>query len=301
MPPSAPDVSVLTPSFGYARFIRDALRSVRLQEGLHTEHVVQDAGSTDGTVEILRHAGEAVRWRSEPDEGQSDALNRALGRASGRWIAWLNADEFYLPGGLRRLVEHGERTGADVVYGDAVLVDGDGALLRLAPQHGFSRLVLRRFGCYIFSCAVVFRRHRLADRPWDPGLPSAMDWDLFLRLAGEGARFAYVAYPVGAFRVHPDRVTAEPPSAFHAEWVRVMRRHGLRRIPGRPVGKLAHGALKAATGAYVRQGRARGLRGGSLRWFDPDVGAAAFDRLLSASYPGRGTRRPDGVGIPEAG
>ena len=88
-------------------------------------------------------------WRSEPDEGQSDALNRALARARGRWIAWLNADEFYLPDGLAALGREGDRTGADVVYGDTLFVDGDGRLTRLLPQHRFIAVVLRSYGLFI--------------------------------------------------------------------------------------------------------------------------------------------------------
>ena len=88
-------------------------------------------------------------WASEPDEGQSDALNRGISRARGRWIAWLNADEFYLPDGLAALVREGDRTGADVIYGDTLFSDGDGRLTRLLPQHRFSPFVLRSYGCYI--------------------------------------------------------------------------------------------------------------------------------------------------------
>src|SRR5919106_662562 len=96
-------ISVLTPSRGYGRFIADAIESAKQQVGVTVQHVVQDAGSDDGTLDILWSYGDAVDWTSEPDSGQSDALNRALGRATGDWIAWLNADEFYLPDGLRML------------------------------------------------------------------------------------------------------------------------------------------------------------------------------------------------------
>ena len=73
-------------------------------------------------------------WASEPDRGQSDALNKALSKAPGSWIGWLNADEFYFSGSLAMLVEHGERMAADIVYGDCVFVDADGNVQRLLPQ-----------------------------------------------------------------------------------------------------------------------------------------------------------------------
>src|SRR6266542_3259162 len=93
------DVSVLTPALDYGRFIEDGIMSVDGQEELSIEHIVQDGGSGDETIEVLRRHTE-LQWESEPDRGQSDALNRALRRSTGRWIGWLNADEFYLPGGL---------------------------------------------------------------------------------------------------------------------------------------------------------------------------------------------------------
>ena len=91
---TVPDVSVVTPSYGYAHYLRDAVDSVAEQRDITVEHVIQDGGSTDGTVELLRELDDVVDWASEPDEGQSDALNRGISRARGRWIAWLNADEF---------------------------------------------------------------------------------------------------------------------------------------------------------------------------------------------------------------
>src|SRR4051794_22482734 len=117
------DVTVITPSFGYGQFIEDAIRSVLGQQGLRVQHVVQDGGSTDATVDVLKTYSDEVDWVSHPDRGQSDALNEALERAKGTWVAWLNADEFYLPGGLAALVATGEKTSADVVYGDNVFVD----------------------------------------------------------------------------------------------------------------------------------------------------------------------------------
>ena len=102
------DVSVLTPSYEYGRFIADGIESVIQQQGLRLQHIIQDAGSGDETLEVLRSFGDRVEWASETDLGQSDGLNRALLKATGDWIAWLNADEYYLPDGLRVLVEEGK-------------------------------------------------------------------------------------------------------------------------------------------------------------------------------------------------
>jgi glycosyltransferase involved in cell wall biosynthesis len=273
-------VSVLTPSFGYGRFIRDAIVSVRLQ-GNGISHVVQDGGSTDETIEILS-TSEGVDWRSEPDAGQSDALNRALQRASGEWVAWLNADEFYLPGGIEALVQEGERTGADVVYGDCVFVDDEGRFLRLVPQHPFSGTVLRRYGCFIATVATVFRRTALP-HPWvDPNVERIMDWDLFLRLRSRGASFVWVPRPIGAFRVHPGRITAQPVGRHAASFRLVEAQHGVYRPRSvAAVGRAEHALRKLLAGSYHRQVRARRLRGRDFRWFATEEGRRAVEELLA--------------------
>jgi glycosyltransferase involved in cell wall biosynthesis len=290
---AAPDLSVLTPSFGYAGYIRDTLESVARQPGqVSIQHVVQDGGSTDGTVELLREYDGGVVWRSEPDDGQSDALNKAMRLASGRWIGWLNADEFYVPGGVERLVEIGDRTGADVVYGDTAFVDGDGRLLRLVPQHRFSRRIMASYGPIINTVSVVFRRSVLGEAPIDVTMRRMMDWDLYLRLADEGARFRYAPELVGVFRVHGERITATERRGFLQ---RLNRGHGFGReyallrdrygaMRARRVGHLGHGLLKLADGAYGRQLRARRLHGADLRWFASPHAESTVRQLVASCY-----------------
>ncbi len=242
------DVSVLTPSYGYGRFIGDNILSVQRQEGVSIQHIVQDAGSSDQTLDVLRQFGDAVDWVSEPDEGQSDALNRALSRAKGRWIAWLNADEFYLPSALRTLVQAGNDKGADVVYADNVFVDTSGRMLRLLPQHRFSRAVLRLYGCFIASSSVLIRRAALGEDPWDRTLTMMMDWEVYLRLVSKGAKFVDIAYPAGAFRRHEERVTARPQSDFAEEYARVFARYGIS-VSSRRWGRWLHGGYKLMSGS----------------------------------------------------
>jgi glycosyltransferase involved in cell wall biosynthesis len=139
------DISVLTPSYEYGRLIADGIESVIQQPDLRLQHIIQDAGSGDETLEVVRSFGDRVEWASEIDLGQSDGLNGALAKATGDWIAQLNADEYCLPDGLRVLVEEGEKHSADVVYGDCVTLDREGRVIGLRPQHPFSRLILRLY------------------------------------------------------------------------------------------------------------------------------------------------------------
>lgn len=283
------DVTVLTPSLGYGRFIGDSVRSVIQQPGLTLQHIVQDAGSDDETLDVLRPFGDRIEWASERDLGQSDGLNKALARAQGAWVAWLNADEYYLPRALEILVETGESLGVDVVYGDSVIVDRDGRFLDLRPQHPFSERVLRLYGPFVSSVSLIIRRSALNHAPWDPSLKLVMDWDLYLRLASEGATFYHVAYPVGAFRQHPDQVSAQAPSP---ETRGVRARYGIPSARWwRRAGTTLHRARKLIAGSYARQLKARSLRGRDLRWFDDGTGAETFRLLMDRCYSGQARLR----------
>lgn len=256
------------------------------------EHIVQDGGSIDGTVELLRSQEDDLIWRSEPDQGQSDALNRALTLASGRWIGWLNADEFYMPGGLRALVAEGDRTGADLVYGDTVFVDAGGRLTRLLPQHSFSAFVLRSYGPFISSVSAIFRRSTLGADPIDPTLRRMMDWDLYLRLAAAGVGIAYKPVPVGAFRAHGDRITAEErrgffqrlnkEGGFGREYAILRDRYGALRL--RRVGHIHHGLMKLRAASYRRQLTGRRFKGTDLRWFSSPEAAKQWNALRTRCY-----------------
>ena len=92
---AGPLVSILTPSFNQAAWLGDNLRSVACQTYPDIEHVVMDGGSTDGSVDILRAAGDSIVWRSEPDRGQSDAINKAFSLSHGEIIGWINSDDAY--------------------------------------------------------------------------------------------------------------------------------------------------------------------------------------------------------------
>jgi glycosyltransferase involved in cell wall biosynthesis len=269
-----PDISVLMPSYNYGRFLRDAIDSVLAQTGPTIELIVQDGESTDDTIEILESYGDRIKWESGRDENQSDALNKALARARGRWIAWLNVDEFYLPGALAKLYGLTRRSNTDLIYGDAVFVDEAGKVLRLLPQHPFRKLVLEQYGTFISTCAMVFRKDSVPPQPFDTSLGRVMDWDLFLQVQRRGGNFEYVPYPVAAFRIHDEQITAGAQSAAFPEHARLRAKYGIRRSKGsKAIGYAAHAALKWRAGSYRRQRCAERLGGTDLRWFgDNDQG-----------------------------
>ena len=89
-----PKISIVTPSFNQGQYIEDTIQSVLKQNYENYEHIIIDGKSTDNTIAILNKYPHLV-WVSEPDQGQSDALNKGFKKATSEWVIWLNADEYY--------------------------------------------------------------------------------------------------------------------------------------------------------------------------------------------------------------
>jgi glycosyltransferase involved in cell wall biosynthesis len=202
---TAPLVSVLTPSFNQSRWLEENLRSVANQTYPHIEHIVMDGASTDGSVDILERAGRTVRWTSESDNGQSHALNKAFADSRGEIIGWLNSDDAYFRRDTVELVvrafeEHPE---AAIVYGHAALVNADGLLLHMVWVPRFSARLLRTHN-FIIQPAAFIRRSAIASQFLDEAFQSAMDRELWLRLAPV-QRFVRLGHVLATDRHHRDR------------------------------------------------------------------------------------------------
>lgn len=281
-------ISVITPSFNYKRYIGQALRSV-LSNTCRAEHVVMDGGSTDGTQQVLSGLDESVLWRSEKDAGQSDALNKALAETSGEVVGWLNADDFYLPNALDRVVEEFERDpDLDVLYGDTVLVDGQGRIIRLYKCYSVPHNVLRWRGCTLMSTSTFFRRDILGEKPFDTNLRMRMDWDLFLRLrANKDVKFKYINEPFAAFRFHEEQVTHNQLEYNTSEHLLIRDRYGIRQslVPiTRPMGIATHRVLKAMNGSWLVERKSAGLAGEPLLNERGEVDEVAVSKLRALCY-----------------
>lgn len=201
-----PLVSILTPSFNQARWLSDNLHSVAVQTYPHIEHVVMDGGSTDGSVELLRDAQPPVAWRSEPDNGQSHAINKAFAASTGEIIGWINSDDcLFDPDVVDSVVAYFERhPKVDVVYGHAARINSAGTVSTIIWAIPFSYRFLVRLD-YIVQPAVFMRRRAIEDRFLDEEFHFAMDWELWLRLAAKGGRFGRLPRVLACDRVQPDR------------------------------------------------------------------------------------------------
>jgi glycosyltransferase involved in cell wall biosynthesis len=207
---NTPLVTVVTPSFNQATFLRHTIESVLSQDYPHLEYVIMDGASTDGSARIAAEYGSRLTWISEPDRGQTHAINKGFQRARGEIVAWLNSDDTLLPGAVSAAVE-AFRTApaAGAVYGGGYCIDRDGAVTMKFPfTEDFNLWRLTWLCDYILQQAAFFRRDAVAEVGWlDESLHWAMDWDLLTRL---GKRFGLRHVPVemGCLREYGETKTA---------------------------------------------------------------------------------------------
>lgn len=267
-------ISIVTPSLNQASFIHDALESVSIQNYPNCEHIVIDGMSTDGTVELLRNfqtdkASSGITWVSEPDSGQSEALNKGFRQATGDIIGWLNADDRYRTGCFECVAKmFEENPGLDILYGDYRVVDECGGLVRVKPEIAFSAFVLFYHRVlYIPTTATFFRRRVFDEGNWiNENLQYVMDLEFFIRLAVKGYQFKHIPELLADFRLQPSSKTCRDPDKQQWEHRRVifatvplLRRLKSERLKKaalffcRPIAGLRRYGEKAIRGSYLAQ------------------------------------------------
>jgi len=200
-----PLVSIVTPSFNKGPYIKETLLSVRNQTYPNIEHIVIDGGSTDETLSVLKKYSDDIFWISEPDKGQSDAINKGWKRANGEIIAYLNADDTYLPDAIATAVTYmKEHPDVGMVYGDGILTDETGKFLRNYRSGEFSMRDLIYCRDNILQPTVFFRKavyERIGGI--DESLHLAMDLDYWIRI-GLLFRVAYISRPLATAKIYKD-------------------------------------------------------------------------------------------------
>jgi glycosyltransferase involved in cell wall biosynthesis len=205
-------ISIVTPSYNQAAFLEEMLHSVYSQNYPDLEHIVVDGGSTDGTVNILKRCAsqpgwDHLRWTSEPDHGQTEALNKGFRRARGEIFAYLCADDLYEPGAFAFVNDYFQQhPKVDFIYGGCTLVDQAGTPLRVKKAVPFDHgeLLCRNF---ILQPSVFFRSGVWRDvGPFNEALHYGMDYEYWLR-AARMSHIAAVDANLAVYRLQMDSKT----------------------------------------------------------------------------------------------
>jgi glycosyltransferase involved in cell wall biosynthesis len=219
--PDSPLVSIITPCFNAAKFIAETIESVLAQDYPRIEYIVMDAGSTDGTLDILKAYGERLRWISQPDRGAADAINRGFALSHGEIFTYLNADDAYLPGAVSAAVSAFQ---GDVVYGGAWWIDEAGTRLGPYPVRDFDAELLAR-ECFICQPASFIRREAFENvGGMDPDLNLTFDYELWMRMA-KTYDLRRIDGPLALSRMHRTNKSLGQRAGVFRETFRILRRH----------------------------------------------------------------------------
>ena len=215
-----PKISIVTPSFNQGEFVEETILSVIHQEYPNLEHLFIDGGSTDNTMEIVERYADRFQYIvSEPDRGQSHALNKGFDRATGEIVTWLNSDDRFAPGALYAAALAFYTSQADVVAGVCQVFEGRREVLHHVTSSAPGPMSLRDIldvencwlkGKFFHQPEVIFTRAiwEKAGGMVDESLYYSMDYEMWARLAAAGAKICPIAHPIAQFRMHEAQKTS---------------------------------------------------------------------------------------------
>jgi glycosyltransferase involved in cell wall biosynthesis len=223
---SQPLVSIVTPCLNAARFLEQAIESVLSQDYPRVEYIVMDAGSRDGSLEILNKYSRHLDFHSAADDGPAGAINRGFAKSSGQILAWLNADDAYLPGAIKTVVERWQAAAeAAVVYGEARWIDEEGRDLGRYPTMAPYDRTMFREECGICQPACFMRREAFESvGGLNARLQVAFDYDLWIRLS-EVRQFLAIPETIAVSRMHRANKSLGNRLQVFQENISLLRRH----------------------------------------------------------------------------
>ena len=239
-------VSIVTPSFNQGEFIEENILSVKKQDYPNIEHIIIDGGSTDGTLGILKRYEGDVTWISEPDNGQSQAINKGFAMATGEIIGWLNSDDVYEPGAVQTAISALSQTpDVGIVYGYARLMDAQGREREVYRSPEYSRDKLFSSPNFIRQPTVFFRKAVLDKVGYlDESLHYVMDYDLWLRM-GMVADFRLIPTVLASERFHGEAKSVAREKDFWPELLSLYKKYDEVKI------SRAYIALRKITPLYA--------------------------------------------------
>ena len=212
-----PKISIVTPSYNQGKYLEKTILSVLEQGYPNLEYIIIDGGSTDESAEIIRkYADRLTYWVSEPDRGQSHAINKGFARATGDILGWLNSDDLYTHGALHR-VACLDWKNIDFCYGEGYWVDADGLILERYPTIPPTKLTLKHC-CTLCQPSVFYSRATYNSLgPLSVEYKNSFDYEYWFRAISKTKRFKYICHVQAFSRMHYENKTLSDKHGVYSE------------------------------------------------------------------------------------
>jgi glycosyltransferase involved in cell wall biosynthesis len=220
-----PRISIITPSFNQGEFIEETIRSILLQNYPNFEYFVVDGVSTDDTIVTLNKYEKYLSWISESDEGQTDAINKGLKRATGDIIAYMNSDDIYLPGTFYKIAEFFKQNpDVDMVYGNVVHINKKSDIYEYPKTEQVTLEKIFTFNIYIPQPTVFLRKSLIEDIGFfDKNLHLAMDYDYWIRVIPNHKIIYFKEFLAGA-RIYPEAKSSSLDCEYKDEFLYIIEK-----------------------------------------------------------------------------
>jgi len=219
-------ITIVTPSFNQSKFLEASIQSVLCQDYPHIEYIIVDGGSTDNSIDTIRkYENQVTNWVSEPDTGQSNAINKGFLKASGNILAWLNSDDLLTPSAARVATYYLTKyPHIGVVYGDRLHIDSKGNVVGINQAPAYKKNMFKRN--FTLPQETVFFRKEIFERVGglDESLHFSMDFDLWCKMSKVTHMF-HIPAVMGYFREHDTAKSVVVHQSKRSDSLRYRREH----------------------------------------------------------------------------
>lgn len=242
-----PKISVITPSYNQGKFLERTIQSILNQNYPNLEYIICDGGSTDESIDIIKKYSDKITWWcSEPDGGQTYAINKGMRKATGDIVCWINSDDVLLPNALQHVGKFfSANPNIDFIMGIVLEIDKNDFIIKMT--HTILNKNLAQHGCYNINQQGMFWKRSLFNTIGylQDDFHACMDAEFVIRLLENNIPIKVLNHPLGAIRIHNDTKTAQGGIIWENDWKKISQHYNGKYVRNKKsIYYLLYGFLK---------------------------------------------------------